>query len=186
ACGAPRAGDAGRTMTVYGWVDRRRDHGGLVFIDLRDRSGILQVVFNPEQAADAHRMVRDVRSEWVLRLQGELRRRTPENVNPRRPTGEVELIASACEVLAAAATPPFAVNDEVEVEERLRLQYRYLDLRRPHMQRNMQARARFVAALRRTMDELGFTEIETPMLVRATPEGARDYLVPSRLFQGSF
>ena len=185
-CGEPRAADAGRRMTVYGWVDRRRDHGGLVFIDLRDRSGILQCVFNPETAADATATIHGVRNEYVVRVEGELRARAPENVNPRRPTGEVELHATGCHVLSAAATPPFAVNEDVEVEERLRLQHRYLDLRRPALQRNLMARARFIAALRAAMDSMGFVEVETPMLVRATPEGARDYLVPSRIFPGSF
>jgi len=167
-------------------VDRRRDHGGLVFIDLRDRSGILQVVFDPGSAPAAHATAQDARSEWVLRVEGELRLREPQNVNRRRPTGEVELRADACEVLAASATPPFAVNEDTEVEGRLRLQYRYLDLRRPRLQRNVRARARFIGALRRAMDEMGFTEIETPMLARPTPEGARDYLVPSRIFPGRF
>jgi aspartyl-tRNA synthetase len=185
-CGEPRAGDAGRVVTVYGWVDRRRDHGGLTFIDLRDRSGILQVVFNPDTAGDAHRTVHGVRNEYVLRVDGEIRHRAPENVNPKRDTGEVELVAASCALLAAARTPPFPVNEDSDVEERLRLQYRYLDLRRPRLQRNLRARARFIAGLRRAMDGMGFSEVETPMLIRATPEGARDYLVPSRVSPGSF
>jgi aspartyl-tRNA synthetase len=185
-CGEPRAGDVGRHMVVYGWVDRRRDFGGLTFVDLRDRSGILQVVFNPESGPEAHRAAQRVRSEWVLRVEGELRLRGQENVNPRRDTGEVELHATACEVLSAARTPPFPVNEETEVDERLRLRHRYLDLRRPRLQRNLVARARFIAGLRRAMTGLGFLEIETPMLIRATPEGARDYLVPSRVSPGRF
>ncbi|HEV3123879.1 MAG TPA: aspartate--tRNA ligase [Candidatus Dormibacteraeota bacterium] len=185
-CGEPRAGDAGRTVTVYGWVDRRRDHGGLTFIDLRDRSGILQVVFNPDTAGDAHHTVHGVRNEYVLRVDGELRLRAQENVNPKRDTGEVELVAGSCAVLAAARTPPFPVNEDSEVEERLRLQYRYLDLRRPRLQRNLRARARFIGGLRQAMDGMGFSEVETPMLIRATPEGARDYLVPSRIQPGTF
>jgi aspartyl-tRNA synthetase len=185
-CGEPRAADVGRRMAVYGWVDRRRDFGGLTFVDLRDRSGILQVVLNPATDPEAHRAAQKVRSEWVLRVEGELRLRGPENVNPRRDTGEVELHATACTVLSAARTPPFPVNEETEVDERLRLQHRYLDLRRPRLQRNLAARARFIAGLRRAMDGLGFVEIETPMLIRATPEGARDYLVPSRVSPGRF
>ena len=186
ACGAVRLGDAGGRITVYGWVDRRRDHGGLTFIDLRDRSGSLQLVFNPATAPEAHAAAHQTRLEYVLRAAGVVRPREPENVNPRLDTGEVELHVDACEVLAAARTPPFAVNEEGEVEERLRLQYRYLDLRRPRLQRNLRRRARFIAGLRRAMDGMGFVEIETPMLIRATPEGARDYLVPSRISHGSF
>jgi aspartyl-tRNA synthetase len=173
-------------MTVCGWVDRRRDHGGLIFIDLRDRSGILQVVIDPRDAVGAHAAAREARLEWVLRVEGTLQLRAPENVNPKRDTGAVELRATACTVLAAAATPPFAVNEDTEVDEQLRLRYRYLDLRRPRLQRNIQARARLSTELRRALQELGFLEIETPQLIRATPEGARDYLVPSRLFPGSF
>jgi len=185
-CGQPRAGDAGRRTVVYGWVDRRRDLGGLVFIDLRDRSGVLQCVFNPQTDPVAHQAIEKVRLEWVLRVDGELRPRAPENVNPKLATGEVELHATQCTVLSAARTPPFAVNEDVAVEESLRLRYRYLDLRRATLQRNMIGRARFMQALRHAMVEQGFLEIETPQMIRATPEGARDYLVPSRIFPGSF
>jgi aspartyl-tRNA synthetase len=185
-CGSPRADDAGRSATVFGWVDRRRDHGGLIFLDLRDRSGILQVVVDPQEAPDAHRAAHDVRLEWVLRVDGVLRAREPQHVNPNRATGEVELRAAACQVLSEARTPPFPVNEDSEVDEQLRLRYRYLDLRRARLQRNLAARARFIAELRRAMTEQGFMEVETPMMIRATPEGARDYLVPSRLFRGSF
>jgi aspartyl-tRNA synthetase len=185
ACGAPRVADAGTSMVVYGWVDRRRDQGGLVFIDLRDRSGVLQLVINRETAPAAHAAVEDVRLEWVLRAEGQLRPREAQNVNPRLATGEVELHVSRIEVLSAARTPPFAVNEDVDVEEKLRLQYRYLDLRRPALQRNLVARARCMQALRHAMVEQGFVEIETPTLIRATPEGARDYLVPSRIFPGN-
>ena len=185
-CGIPRASGAGAAMTVYGWVDRRRDHGGLIFLDLRDHSGILQVVINPETAPEAHHNAQGVRLEYVMRVSGALRPREPQNVNPRRDTGEVELYAEECEVLSVARTPPFPVNEETEVDEALRLRHRYLDLRRPRLQRNLRARARFIAALRRVMGDMGFTEIETPMMIRATPEGARDYLVPSRLQHGSF
>ncbi len=186
ACGTPRAIDAGDEMTVFGWVDRRRDHGGLIFLDLRDHSGILQVVINPETAPQAHSNAHGVRLEYVMRVHGTLRAREPHNVNPRRDTGEVELYADECEVLSVARTPPFPVNEETDVDEALRLRHRYLDLRRSRLQRNLRSRARFIAALRAVMVESGFTEIETPMMIRATPEGARDYLVPSRLQHGSF
>ncbi len=185
-CGTPRATDAGTKVTAFGWVDRRRDHGGLIFLDLRDHTGILQVVIDPNEAPEAHRSAHEARLEWVLRVEGELRLRAPENVNPKRETGEVELRASACTVLAVAKTPPFPVNEDTEVEEQLRLRHRYLDLRRTRLQRNLRVRARFCTELRRAMSEIGFLEIETPQLIRATPEGARDYLVPSRLFLGSF
>ena len=185
-CGTPRAADSGAQATVFGWVDRRRDHGGLIFIDLRDHTGILQVVIDPNDAPEAHRAAREARLEWVLRFEGELRMRAPENVNPKRETGDVELRASACTVLAVAKTPPFPVNEDSEVDEQLRLRHRYLDLRRVRLQRNLRARARFCTELRRAMSEIGFLEIETPMMIRATPEGARDYLVPSRLSPGSF
>ncbi|HEX4579976.1 MAG TPA: aspartate--tRNA ligase [Candidatus Dormibacteraeota bacterium] len=184
--GVPRGADAGTTVTVYGWVDRRRDHGGLIFFDLRDHTGILQVVINPETAPNAHRASHGVRLEYVLRVHGQLRRREPQNVNPRLDTGEVELAADDCEVLSIARTPPFPVNEDTEVDEALRLRHRYLDLRRVRLQRNLRSRARFIAALRSAMGEMGFTEVETPMMIRATPEGARDYLVPSRLQHGSF
>jgi aspartyl-tRNA synthetase len=185
-CGAPRASDAGTAMTVFGWVDRRRDHGGLIFLDLRDHSGVLQVVINPQTAPRAHAAAQGVRLEYVMRVSGTLRPREPHNVNLRLATGEVELHAEECAVLSVARTPPFPVNEETEVDESLRLRHRYLDLRRPRLQRNLRARATFIAHLRSVMGEMGFTEIETPMMIRATPEGARDYLVPSRLQHGSF
>jgi aspartyl-tRNA synthetase len=185
-CGTPRAAESGKLATAFGWVDRRRDHGGLIFIDLRDHTGILQVVIDPNDAPEAHQAAREARLEWVLRVDGEIRLRSPENVNPKRETGDVELRARACTVLAVAKTPPFPVNEDTEVDEQLRLRHRYLDLRRAHLQRNLRARAKFCAELRRSMGEIGFLEIETPMMIRATPEGARDYLVPSRLYHGSF
>ena len=184
--GTPRASDAGVDITVFGWVDRRRDHGGLIFFDVRDHSGILQVVINPQAAPSAHAAAEGVRLEYVLRVTGTLRLRDPQNVNPRRDTGEVELHATECEVLSVARTPPFPVNEETDVDEGLRLRHRYLDLRRPRLQRNLRARMGFISSLRSVMGEMGFTEVETPMMIRATPEGARDYLVPSRLQHGSF
>ena len=186
ACGAPRLTDAGASITVYGWVNTRRDHGGLTFLDLRDRSGLVQVVINADTAPAAHDAAKAVRGEWVLRVRGTVRARADANINPDLPTGEVEVQADTVEVLSAARTPPFHVNRDVEVDEQLRLRHRYLDLRRPRLQRNLAARARFIAGLRRAMDDMGFSEIETPMMIRATPEGARDYLVPSRVFPGRF
>jgi aspartyl-tRNA synthetase len=185
-CGVPRAANAGERITVFGWVDRRRDQGGLIFLDLRDRSGILQVVIDATAAPDAHHAAHGVRLEWVLRVDGELRVRAPANVNPKLATGEVELHATGCTVLSAAKTPPFPINEDTEVDEPLRLRHRYLDLRRERLQRNLSARARFTSELRRAMTEQNFLEIETPQMIRATPEGARDYLVPSRLSPGSF
>ena len=186
-CGEPRATVAGTTMTVFGWVDRRRDHGGLIFLDVRDRSGIVQVVVNPETAPAAHDAVQGVRLEYVLKVRGELRLRGEHNINPKHATGEVELHATECEVLAVAKTPPFPVSGDASgVDENLRLHHRYLDLRRAPMQRNLVARARFIAGIRQSMTDQGFTEIETPMLMGPTPEGARDYLVPSRIHPGSF
>jgi len=173
-------------MTVFGWVDRRRDQGGLIFLDLRDHSGILQVVIDAAAAPDAHAAAHEARLEYVLRVDGELRQRAAHNVNAKIATGEVELHADACTVLSRAKTPPFPVNEDTDVDEQLRLRYRYLDLRRERMQRHLRARARFCTELRRAASEIGFVEIETPQLIRATPEGARDYLVPSRLFPGSF
>ncbi len=185
-CGVSRAADTGAAATIFGWVDRRRDHGGLIFLDVRDHTGILQVVIDPDSAREAHEAAHGVRLEYVVRVHGSVRLREPHNVNPRRDTGEVELRADELEVLSAARTPPFAVNDDTDVEEGLRLRHRYLDLRRPRLQRNLRARARFIAELRTVMGAQGFTEVETPMMIRATPEGARDYLVPSRLQRGSF
>jgi aspartyl-tRNA synthetase len=185
-CGTARADAAGTRATVFGWVDRRRDHGGLIFIDLRDTSGIIQVIIDPNEAPEAHLAAHEARLEWVLRFEGEIRLRAPENVNPKRGTGEIELRAASCTVLAVAKTPPFPVNEDTDVDEQLRLRHRYLDLRRVHLQNNLRLRARFCTELRRAMGEIGFLEIETPMMIRATPEGARDYLVPSRLSPGSF
>jgi aspartyl-tRNA synthetase len=185
-CGAPRGEDAGSQVTVYGWVDRRRDMGGLIFLDVRDYSGILQVVVDPNQASEAHREAHRVRLEWVVRVDGTVAARPPGSENANLATGAVELRASAFTVLSAAKATPFPVNEDTDVDEQVRLKYRYLDLRRTHLQRNLRARASFIAEIRRAMTEQGFVEIETPMMIRATPEGARDYLVPSRLFRGSF
>lgn len=185
-CGEMRATHEGQGVTVYGWVDRRRDHGGLTFFDLRDRTGVVQIVVNADIAPELHEQLRPVRLEWVLCINGKVRRRSAESVNSKLPTGEVELHAEDCTILAAAKTLPFAVNEDAVVEELVRLQYRYLDLRRPLMQGALRQRARFYSGIRRAMEGMDFTEIETPTMTRAMPEGARDYLVPSRITPGHF
>ena len=185
-CGSLRAADEGREVELYGWVARRRDHGGLIFIDLRDRWGAVQVVFNPAHAPQAHEQASDLRSEYVVRVAGSVARRRSGAENPRMATGEVEVIASSVEVISAAKTPPFAIEDEVEADEATRLKYRYLDLRRPKMTYNLELRHRVVQAIHRYMDAHEFMEVETPMLVKGTPEGSRDFIVPSRLHPGSF
>jgi aspartyl-tRNA synthetase len=184
-CGEVRPEHVGERLTLAGWADSRRDHGGLVFIDLRDETGICQLVVNPERAADAAKMAHDARNEFVLRAQGEVVRRAPEAVNPNLPTGEVELQVDQLEVLARSTPLPFQLDEE-GVDETLRLKYRWLDLRRPKMQRNIGLRAQMVSTIRRTMEEAGFLEIETPILFKPTPEGARDFVVPSRLQPGRF
>ena len=185
-CGDLRKEHIGQEVTLSGWVHRRRDHGGLVFIDLRDSQGLVQVIFHPDEAPQAHTLAGDVRNEFVLRVRGEVAARQPGTENRNLPTGEIEVRVQEVEVLNAARTPPFPVNEETEVEELLRLRYRYLDLRRERMQRNLWLRHRVIAFMRRFLGERGFIEIETPILTNSTPEGARDYLVPSRLQSGSF
>ncbi|MCL0056849.1 aspartate--tRNA ligase [Dehalococcoidia bacterium] len=176
----------GRGISVAGWVNRRRDHGGLIFIDLRDRSGLLQVVFNPQVAAEAHRIATEMRPEYVVRITGDVARRPAGTENPGIPTGEVELIAREAEILNASRPMPFPMSDESGIDESVRLKYRYLDLRRPQMQQNMMLRHRVIKFIRDFLDARGFIEIETPILLKSTPEGARDYLVPSRLYPGKF
>ena len=185
-CGELRAEHADNTVTLAGWVHRRRDHGNLIFIDLRDREGIVQVVFNPDLASDAHQEAERLRNEWVVQVVGQVVRRPEGTVNPNLSTGEVEVTASQIVVLNESKTPPFYVNEETEVDELLRLKYRYLDLRRPHMRDILKLRHRVVMFIRDFLDERGFLEIETPILIKSTPEGARDYLVPSRLHPGRF
>jgi aspartyl-tRNA synthetase len=182
--GTLRAEHAGETVTVAGWVDTRRDHGGVAFLDLRDRSGLLQVVADPD-ASDALEAAHRVRSEWVLEVTGTVRARPEGMVNDKLATGAVELAATSIEVLSAADTPPFPVEDDLEVSEELRLVHRYVDLRRPGMLDNLQVRARATAIIRRVMERNGFIDVETPQLTRPTPEGARDFLVPSRLQPGT-
>ncbi|MGE5553718.1 MAG: aspartate--tRNA ligase [Betaproteobacteria bacterium] len=185
AAGELRAKDAGRLVRLAGWVHRRRDHGGLIFIDLRDRSGLVQVVFNPE-ADGAFRLAERLRNEFVVAIEGKVGRRPAGSENPKLATGEIEVYACCMEILSEAKTPPFAIADYTEVDEAVRLRYRYLDLRRPEIQANLILRHRATKAMRDYFDRHGFLEIETPMLTRSTPEGARDYLVPSRLHPGSF
>jgi aspartyl-tRNA synthetase len=184
SCGALRADDVGTTVELNGWVNRRRDHGGLIFVDLRDRDGITQVVFDPGDPSfkDAEHL----RHEDVIRVRGAVRKRPAGTENPKLSTGEVEIGVDQLEVLNRSLVPPFPVNSDEDVDENLRLEYRYLDLRRPRLQRNITVRHRIVKAMRDYFDEHGFLEIETPMLIKSTPEGARDYLVPSRLQHGSF
>jgi aspartyl-tRNA synthetase len=173
-------------VTIAGWVHRRRDHGKLIFIDLRDREGIAQVVFNPEVSAQAHSIASDLRSEYVVRAKGKVSLRPKGTENPKLATGGVELIVEQAELLNKAKTPPFYINEEVEVDETLRLKYRYLDLRRERMQRNLILRHKVVKFMRDFLDARGFLEIETPIMIKSTPEGARDYLVPSRIYPGKF
>ena len=184
-CGEVRPEHVGQRLTLAGWVDGRRDHGSLVFVDLRDKTGICQLVMNPENAPEATQAAHDVRNEFVLRAEGEVVRRAPEAVNPDLPTGEVEVQVSSLEILARSTPLPFQLAEE-GVDETLRLRYRWLDLRRPKMQRNIRLRARLVSTIRRVIEEAGFTEIETPILFKPTPEGARDFVVPSRLQPGRF
>ncbi len=185
-CGSLRASDEGHELELYGWVARRRDHGGLIFIDLRDRWGAVQVVFNPTNAPEAHSIASQLRAEFVIRVKGVVGRRPQGSENPRMATGEVEVAASELEVLSTAKTPPFQIEDEVDADEATRLKYRYLDLRRPRMQQMLELRHRVVQAMHRYMDANEFVEVETPMLLKGTPEGSRDFLVPSRLHPGSF
>ena len=186
SCGELRTGQVGQTVTLAGWVHRRRDHGNLIFIDLRDRYGLVQVVFNPELAPKAHAAAERFRSEWVVQVSGTVCARPEGTANPGLATGEIEVSASSTEVLNESKTPPFEVGDDGEVDELLRLKYRYIDLRRPSMQETIALRHRVVKYIRDFLDERGFLEIETPILIKSTPEGARDYLVPSRLYPGQF
>ena len=185
-CGDLRPADAEAAVTLAGWVARRRDHGGIIFLDLRDRSGAVQVVCNPELSPQAARAADQLRQEWVVQVKGHVRQRPAGSENPLMPTGDIEVMASAVTVLNRALTPPFYIADDAGADESLRLRYRYLDLRRPAMQRNLLLRHRVVKYIRDFLDAQGFLEIETPILIKSTPEGARDFLVPSRLQPGSF
>src|SRR6187431_3163302 len=184
-CGEPRLEHAGRMVTLAGWAARRRDHGGLVFVDLRDRTGVTQLVVNPEHAPDAAATAHELRNEFVIRARGELVARAEETVNPAMPTGEVELRVDDLRVVSRSTPLPFQLDEE-NVDETLRLRYRWLDLRREKLQRNLRLRAQMVGIIRRHMEAAGFLDIQTPILYKSTPEGARDFVVPSRLQKGSF
>ena len=185
-CGELRAEHAGNAVTLAGWVHRRRDHGALIFLDLRDRWGLVQVTCAALRAPDAHAVLSTVRNEYVVQVQGVVRPRPAGLANPNLATGAIEIQVTDAVVLNEARNPPFYINEEAEVDEALRLKYRYLDLRRPAMQGNIVLRHRMVKLMRDFLDERGFLEIETPMLIKTTPEGARDYVVPSRVHPGEF
>src|SRR4051795_6006957 len=185
SCVEVRADQAGQRATLAGWVARRRDHGGLVFIDLRDETGVCQLVVNPEHAPEAAQAAHGIRKEFVVRAEGEVVKRAPENVNPDLPTGEVEVQVEMLDVLSRSTPLPFQLDEE-NVDEQLRFRYRWLDLRRDRLQRNIRTRARMVSIIRREMEADGFVDIETPIMGKPTPEGARDFLVPTRLQPGRF
>src|SRR5579864_3848079 len=185
-CGELRAKDAGARALLMGWVHRRRDLGGVIFIHLRDRDGVSQIVFHTEAAQDVHAKAELLRSEYVVAVEGKVAPRTPDTVNPNLATGEVEIVAEKLWILNESRTPPFPMEENVDVKEDARLKYRYVDLRRPHMQRNIILRSQIAFAVREVLTKLGFLEIETPFMTRSTPEGARDYLVPSRVNPGKF
>ncbi|MGA0276170.1 MAG: aspartate--tRNA ligase [Dehalococcoidia bacterium] len=185
-CGEPRKSHVGSVITVAGWVHTRRDHGNLIFIDLRDRSGLLQVVFNPENSAAAHELAGSLRSEWVIKVTGKLEARLDGAENPELETGEVELIATELTVLNRSVTPPFEIEDDSEVDANTRLKYRFIDLRRPKMQEALKLRHKVTHIMWDYLTEQGFTQVETPILIKSTPEGARDYVVPSRVHPGNF
>jgi aspartyl-tRNA synthetase len=185
-CGEPRANAVGKELTLFGWVRTRRDHGGVIFVDLRDRSGICQIVFNPEVDTAAHEKAKQLRSEDVIAVRGTLARRSPETINPDLATGEVELMGKELRLLNASQVPPFVIEDETEANENTRLKYRYLDLRRSQSAAHLVLRYRMTKLIRDYLDGLGFIDVETPVLTKSTPEGARDYLVPSRIYPGKF
>ena len=185
-CGVLTKEQAGEQVVLCGWVAKRRDHGGLIFIDLRDRSGIVQVVADPESAGSSFKTAEDIRNEYVIKVIGNVRLRDEATINENIPTGTIEVLAHDIEVLNGAKTPPFYIKDGIDTDENLRLKYRYLDLRRPEMQRNLILRHKVAKLMRDYLDDNHFLEIETPMLCKSTPEGARDYLVPSRVNPGKF
>ena len=186
SCGTISAEQVGQEVVLCGWVERRRDHGGLIFIDLRDRSGVVQIVASPDHNMESFHKAEDVRNEFVLCVRGKITERDADAVNPNLPTGQFEMYCEELRVLNSSKTPPFYIQDDVDVDENIRLKYRYLDLRRPEMQRNLMLRHKVTKAMRDFFDNHDFMEIETPMLTKSTPEGARDYLVPSRVNAGTF
>ena len=186
SCGTISAEQVGQEVVLCGWVERRRDHGGLIFIDLRDRSGVVQIVASPDHNMESFHKAEDVRNEFVLCVRGKITERDADAVNPNLPTGQFEMYCEELRVLNSSKTPPFYIQDDVDVDENIRLKYRYLDLRRPEMQRNLILRHKVTKAMRDFFDSRDFLEIETPMLTKSTPEGARDYLVPSRVNAGTF
>ena len=185
-CGELTKEQAGAQVVLCGWVSKRRDHGGLIFIDLRDRSGIVQVVADPDTAGSSFKIAEDIRNEYVIKVNGTVRLRDEATINENIATGAIEVVAAEIEVLNTAKTPPFYIQDGIDTDENLRLKYRYLDLRRPEMQKNIILRHKVTKLMRDFLDNNGFLEIETPMLCKSTPEGARDYLVPSRVNPGKF
>ena len=186
SCGELRRENAGQKVTLAGWVHRRRDHGGMVFIDLRDREDIVQVVFNPQTSQGAYEVATSLRNEFVVQISGAVVTRPCGTENPHLPTGEIEVIAEEAVILNESKTPPFYINEDVEVEESLCLKNRYLYLRRPRMRRNLILRHKMIKFICDFLDAKGFIQVETPILIKSTPEGARDYLVPSRLNPGKF
>ena len=186
SCGDVRAEHIGKTVTLAGWVHRRRDHGGLIFIDLRDREGIVQVVFNPDNAQNIHAIAETLRNEWVVQVTGTVTVRPEGTENPNMATGEVEVSTEQVRVLNESKTPPFYINEESEVDELIRMKYRFLDLRRQSMRDTIIMRHEVVRYIRNFLSDRGFLEVETPILIKSTPEGARDYLVPSRIYPGKF
>ena len=185
-CGTISEQEVGKEVVLCGWVERRRDHGGLIFLDLRDRSGVVQVVASPDHNVESFHKAEDVRNEYVLCVRGKITKRDEAAINPNLPTGAYEMFCEELRVLNSAKTPPFYIQDDIDVDENIRLKYRYLDLRRPEMQRNLILRHKVTKAMRDFFDSRDFLEIETPMLTKSTPEGARDYLVPSRVNAGTF
>ena len=185
-CGDLRAADAESSVVLCGWVQKRRDHGGLIFIDLRDRTGISQVVFSPDVDAESHQLAHDLRTEYVIQARGTVRKRPEGMANLKIDSGEIEVYADRLEILNKSRTTPFLIEDNIDVSETLRLKYRYLDLRRKPMQETMRLRHNISRVTREFLNEQGFLEIETPILTKSTPEGARDYLVPSRVSPGNF
>lgn len=184
-CGQLNETHVGEAVSLCGWVHRRRDHGGVIFLDLRDRDGITQVVYDPD-TQDSFAIAEGVRSEFVVQVKGLVRARPEGTVNPDMPTGRIEVLGKELKVLNAAQTPPIQLDEHVDVHEDIRLRYRYIDLRRPEMVEKLRFRSKVTNTIRNFLDENGFLDIETPILTRATPEGARDYLVPSRTHQGRF